>query len=255
LIYLGISAEMSVGRLPNGQADRGAMARFARAITGGDQMTVYHLSDDLGAINFNPFADVLVVDAESMRGVDVHVGSFGAILGLWVSENNHEVFLKNTTLGELTTTNFVNDFDGSKFIVGANNPGLAGDNGANLIVGTAFDDQLYGLGGADHIFGGSGEDSIHGGRGNDIINGNAGQDRIFGGSGGDTINGGGSGDSLHGDSGNDLLHGNGGPDRILGGGGNDWIFGDDGDDRLFGNGGNDHLFGGDGQDSIYGQGG
>src|SRR5262249_28141363 len=139
-------------------------------------MTVYRLSDDLGAINFNPFVDVLVVDATSMRSVHVEVSSLGAILGLLVSENNHEVFLKNTTLGELTTTNFINDFDGSKFIVGANNPGLAGDNGPNLIVGSDFDDKLYGLGGADHIFGGSGEDSIHGGRGNDTINGNTGHD-------------------------------------------------------------------------------
>src|SRR5579872_946550 len=68
-------------------------------------MTVYHLSDDLGAINFNPAHDVLVVDDTSMRDVSVQAGSYGAATGLWIFESNHQVFLKNVVIGQLSTHN------------------------------------------------------------------------------------------------------------------------------------------------------
>src|SRR5262245_41978542 len=119
-------------------------------------MTKYYLSDDLGAINFNPNVDILVIDDESMGEIRIEGGSLGAVQGLWIFEDDHEVFLKSVRIGQLTTKNFVNDYDHSKFIFGDNTTGLAGDGHANVLIGTAFGDKLWGAGGNDAIVGGAG---------------------------------------------------------------------------------------------------
>jgi Ca2+-binding RTX toxin-like protein len=47
--------------------------------------------------------------------------------------------------------------------------GLIGNNGANVLTGTVFDDTLYGNGGNDTLNGGSGNDTLNGGLGNDTF--------------------------------------------------------------------------------------
>ncbi|MBK4215823.1 hypothetical protein JJJ17_07795 [Paracoccus caeni] len=124
--------------------------------------------------------------------------------------------------------------------------------GADLIVGRARDEQLWGLGGDDTIFGAGGRDLIWGGSGADRILGGIGNDAVRGGFDNDTIYGQGGDDRLFGEAGHDLIAGGGGKDEIFGGIGDDRLSGDDGDDRLFGEAGNDTLAGGVGNDTLTG---
>ncbi len=83
---------------------------------------------------------------------------------------------------------------------------INGDNGNNVLNGTAFDDIINGLGGNDDLFG-------HGG--NDVLNGGNRRDDLDGGEGNDTLNGG---------NGRDTLRGGAGDDDITGGNGNDTVY-------------------------------
>ena len=66
------------------------------------------------------------------------------------------------------------------------NPPLAGPC-ANVIAGTAADDDLSGTDGGDRISGKGGADKIKGGAGDDCLRGGRGPDRVSGGEGDDTI--------------------------------------------------------------------
>jgi Ca2+-binding RTX toxin-like protein len=65
--------------------------------------------------------------------------------------------------------------------------------GGDVIIGSSFDNTIYGQDGNDDILGGGGNDLIYGGAGNDVINGNSGfrgaggNDRLFGGAGDDIL--------------------------------------------------------------------
>ncbi len=133
------------------------------------------------------------------------------------------------------------------------------------LIGTKYNDKVYGNTTSNLLFGGDGSDSIYAGSGNDSvytvgediisggndsINGGLGNDLIFGGSfGNDSIYGGEGDDSIYGGSGNDAfpasgpIVGNVGVDSIDAGEGNDLIFG--------GTIGEDSILGGDGNDTIY----
>jgi Ca2+-binding RTX toxin-like protein len=91
---------------------------------------------------------------------------------------------------------------------------LAGDAGANMLVGIGSDDTLLGNGGDDGLSGGDGADIISGGDGNDFIVGGDGNDAIFGGTGDDRIFGG---------DGNDVIEDGSGADNVFGGDGDDTI--------------------------------
>ncbi|MFM8524465.1 MAG: beta strand repeat-containing protein [Cyanobacteriota bacterium] len=67
---------------------------------------------------------------------------------------------------------------------------ILGNNGANALIGTAFDDILNGNAGNDSINGGAGSDSLNGGAGNDTLIGGGGNDLLDGGAGNDSMNGG-----------------------------------------------------------------
>ncbi|RCW87696.1 calcium-binding protein [Phyllobacterium bourgognense] len=58
------------------------------------------------------------------------------------------------------------------------------------VVGSQFNDRIYGTGEANNISGGGGSDNLLGGGGNDVINGGAGDDQLRGGEGNDTLTGG-----------------------------------------------------------------
>ena len=90
----------------------------------------------------------------------------------------------------------------------------AGDTYSNIrgVIGSQFDDVLYGNTAANTIQGGDGDDVLFGLDGADILLGWAGDD---------------------------LLHGGDKNDRLEGGDGNDWLFGGDGYDTLIGGAGAD----------------
>jgi Ca2+-binding RTX toxin-like protein len=158
------------------------------------------------------------------------------------------------------------------------------------VLGSAYDDRIYGD---------SSGNVLTGGRGNDVFRGDLNNDRIDGGEGRDTVlldtingsgvtvildNGAGVGtayyngeqdtlisiedlvatdfaDILWGSNADNLFHGGGsadqmhgadGGDELRGGSGNDELFGDAGRDRLFGDGDNDLLTGGADGDQLDG---
>ena len=98
---------------------------------------------------------------------------------------------------------------------------INGDNNADFLLGSPFDDVIKTFGGDDHINAGAGNDEVHAGSGNDNVFGNQGNDTIFGGSGNDTLRGAIGDDELFGGKGNDILDGGAGRDIMTGGSGHD----------------------------------
>lgn len=142
------------------------------------------------------------------------------------------------------------------------NDTIYGDANVNVLTGGAGQDTLAGQDGDDQLFGGDGNDALSGGNNDDELNGEAGDDRLFGNTGNDTINGGAGDDFTNGGDGDDTINGGDDDDNVLvGGNGNDTIHGDDGsdgingsdgDDMLYGDLGNDRLYGGTGLDQMWG---
>jgi Ca2+-binding RTX toxin-like protein len=114
-----------------------------------------------------------------------------------------------------------------------------GDNGINLITGTANADQVFARGGNDTVNTLAGADFVDAGNGNDTVNAGQGDDVVLGGNGNDILNG---------DGGDDVLLGGAGRDTLRGGTGDDVLVGGDGRDILIGGAGADHLEGGNGGD-------
>ncbi len=101
------------------------------------------------------------------------------------------------------------------------------------VLGSAFDDRLFGTSGRDFLRGGDGDDlligrggpdSLSGDSGNDDLRGNGGQDTLYGWDGDDTLDGGYGNDHIRGFAGDDTLIGGDGDDRLEGGYGSDfWV--------------------------------
>ncbi|PKQ00912.1 MAG: hypothetical protein CVT74_01820, partial [Alphaproteobacteria bacterium HGW-Alphaproteobacteria-13] len=123
------------------------------------------------------------------------------------------------------------------------------------VVGTSYNDWLYGSAGANKLYGGAGDDRLWGGAGADLLDGGAGEDTAdySGNYGAVWINlaaGTGTWNWAHGDV---LVS----IENVVGTSWGDWLYGSaeanklyggDGDDLLFGGGGNDFLDGGTGYD-------
>ncbi|MEX2253221.1 MAG: calcium-binding protein [Thermoleophilaceae bacterium] len=127
---------------------------------------------------------------------------------------------------------------------------INGNGGANLLIGTPFDDRIRGFGGRDRIRGLAGNDRISGGGARDRVLAGAGNDRVFGGTGNDRLRGGSGNDRIRGEGGNDRLFGDSGNDRLAGGRGRDGLFGNSGRDILRGGPSLDFLSGGRGIDDT-----
>ena len=126
-----------------------------------------------------------------------------------------------------------------------------------IVVGSAFADQITGGTGADTISGGSGNDTISGADGGDFLVGNAGNDVLNGGNGTDTISFAsatagvtvnmGTGTASDGDGGTDTilnfehLFGSGFADILRGGANNDTFSGGAGADSISGGAGFDYV--------------
>jgi hypothetical protein len=91
--------------------------------------------------------------------------------------------------------------------------GFIGTNFADVIVGTADNENFYGISGRDGndtISGGAGNDELYGEEGNDVLNGDAGNDSLYGGNNNDTLQGTNSGTGEY-----DYLEGGTGSDRFI----------------------------------------
>ena len=155
-------------------------------------------------------------------------------------------------------------------------PVIVGDDGDNVLTGTAIANDMHGLGGDDILAGAAGEDVLDGGEGNDTLDGGTGIDTAShasagrgvavslalagaqdtGGAGTDTLvsienlTGSAFDDELIGNAGANVLSGLAGNDRLHGADGADTLLGGDGDDILMGGVGPDVLDGGDGIDFV-----
>ncbi len=138
---------------------------------------------------------------------------------------------------------------------------LHGEAGNDVIFGEAGDDRIHGEAGIDTLMGETGDDEMHGGAGNDVLDTGEGDDTAYGGADDDDIQGQEGNDWLHGDAGDDTISGGDGNDDISGGDGNDYITGDQGFDSLDGDAGDDVILAGDqgsmirggqGDDTLYG---
>ncbi|WP_167626636.1 calcium-binding protein [Paracoccus luteus] len=89
---------------------------------------------------------------------------------------------------------------------------IDGTNGSEVLVGTYFSDDIYGL---------AGNDTLRGGFGADWLYGEAGNDRLFGGFQDDRLYGGDGADALYGEQGDDYFAGGAGGDLMVGGAGDD----------------------------------
>ena len=123
-------------------------------------------------------------------------------------------------------------FDGLGLVTASGD--IASDTLLNIevIVGTDFNDRLYGDNGASAFYGGDGADRLYGRNGNDTLYGEGGNDIILGGR---------DIDVLYGGDGNDQLRGNEGDDALIGGDGNDVLAGGSGGDILDGGAGIDRV--------------
>ena len=150
------------------------------------------------------------------------------------------------------------------------------------LIGTGFDDVLFGNDSANIIIGGDGADAIAGKGGNDTLDGGSGSDTLDGGAGFDLVTyasatsgisinlasgsagGGAAGDviisieEIIGSSHGDLILGNASRNQLYGGDGNDTLIGAgssaSGMDSLFGGAGDDSLSG-DGLNAVFFEGG
>ena len=132
------------------------------------------------------------------------------------------------------------------------------------VIGSAFDDFVYGADGGSVVELGDGndtfdndatlftEDLVNLGAGNDIARTGAGDDLVEGGAGNDLLQGEDGGDWLLGGEGNDLLIGGAGADQLDGGADADALFGGADGDSLNGGAGDDLLSGGTGDDLLDG---
>ena len=111
----------------------------------------------------------------------------------------------------------------------------AGDTftGVETLIGSAFNDRLYGDAGDNGLVGGAGNDSLFGRNGADMMDGGFGNDFLSGGNGDDVLLGGAGNDQLFGNAGDDMLFGGDGDDLMTGGvGGADMFDGGAGLDRV-----------------------
>jgi Ca2+-binding RTX toxin-like protein len=164
-----------------------------------------------------------------------------------------------------------------------------GDDGNNVVTGSALDNELYGLQGSDTIAGNDGNDTLVGGAGDDSLLGGASNDALFGEFfdevSNDTLDGGAGDDTLDGGAGNDVYIADSASDfagERFNGDGIDTVlastdyalfgsvfgienltltgaavqgFGDDGNNVVAGNGLGNLLFGNEGNDTLQGNGG
>lgn len=287
---LGISADLSTGRITDGFGDIDVVRNIENVHgtdladllngNGGDNRLVGERgSDTLNGAGGNDIllgrddADVLNGGAGDDEiwggaGADTIDGGTGQDLVRYL-EATGEV---NANL----TTGIVQDGYGTIDRL-TNIEDMHASSNDDSVVGSNSDNRLFGFGGADSILGQDGDDVILGGEGNDRLLGGNGDDEIWGEAGADTIDGGAGSDlvryldeargvsvdlstgvAIDGGQARDTLinienvHGSEHVDQIIGDSAANRLFGFAEDDEIYGNGGNDIILGGTGNDSLTG---
>ena len=107
------------------------------------------------------------------------------------------------------------EFRGASELLRADDDGarVAGEGGADRLLGGDCADRLLGGGGRDTLVGGAGDDNLKGGGGRDFLEGGGGDDKLIAGGGNDRLSGGRGADTLRGGGGRDTLEG--GADTFL----------------------------------------
>lgn len=171
-----------------------------------------------------------------------------------VERTNHSAV--EVIIGSAFSDNLVSCIDGGVLQGGDGNDVLRARRAdGNSLTGGDGDDRLFGGGILGVLQGGLGNDRLHagGGSGGSILDGGDGDDRLWGSRFDDTLLDAGAGnDRVWGGGGDDFLVGGLGDDDLRGGIGNDQLDAEDGIDRIFGQGGDDILNGGLGDDYLHG---
>jgi hypothetical protein len=110
--------------------------------------------------------------------IKINADSTGSAVFLSLAYENNNAFFLNTLTGLLLSIpkSLFDEIDENGVL-----PSSLGNSGNNTLIGTDFDDRLYGFGGNDSLIGGNGNDWLFGGIGNDTLIGGAGDDMFFGG--------------------------------------------------------------------------
>ena len=219
-------------------------------------MAVYRFSAlrDGQSLAFRPSSDFLSFDQSSISAADIRATASGAHTRIAVVSGPHagkDILLLNTTPLQLATSNtgFAN---GSRLLFGDNSPGQAGDNGDNVLNGSAGRDLMQGFGGNDSYFVSAG----------DILFDTGGVDHVSSSvswnlgaafenltlTGGAIEGGGNSADNvITGNAANNVLNGRAGNDTISGAAGNDVFNMSNGGAASYGA---DSIDGGEGFDTV-----
>jgi Ca2+-binding RTX toxin-like protein len=149
--------------------------------------------------------DTLAISTSGIADLDVLDGGLGTDTASFI-EFGHAIDVDLVTAGGRVLTSW-----GTSIIVASTNR-IGSLVAVENIIGSAFDDRLFGSTEANLIVSGDG---------NDLVDSRSGDDIIFGGNGNDTLRGGLGIDVLYGESGLDRLDGGLGSDTMVGGDGND----------------------------------
>lgn len=241
-----------------------------RGTSGDDTLTGTDLADHIRGMGGNDVIKGGLGDdlLEGGNGDDIFVGGEGA----------------DTMLGGRgrDLVDYSQEAGGAGIIVNLNgsqsNAGLASDTAIDTygntdildniqdVVGTAFNDVIYGGTHDNHLVGGDGDDELYGDAGNDVLDGGGGDDRFGGGPGADTIIGGEGFDRLgyqNAGSGIEVTFTGADSGTVIDGGGStdtfegvELVFGSTYDDTFFGAVGSSQTFIGlQGNDTFNGNGG
>ncbi|MFB2552625.1 calcium-binding protein [Ensifer soli] len=199
---------------------------YDRIATGAGSDTVVYAPHDAGEVDtvtdFNVATDKIDLRAFNISSFEtvkdlLSIGPGGSTqIRISFDGISTEVVLQRTDRSQLTAANFVFDLVAQ----------------TDRLVGSEYDDDMFGALGNDGLSGGNGNDRLYGEDGDDVLSGATGTSEAD--------------KSLY--DGDDTLSGGVGNDRLYGGGGQDVLRGGAGDDQLFGQNGNDTLFGGAGDD-------
>ncbi|SFC57631.1 calcium-binding protein, partial [Tropicimonas isoalkanivorans] len=212
----------------------GTLAPSYTSISGNDVIFEFTVSLDPGESASIAYFAVQSYDPDAMgTALEVLSGSMNQMMREGISADTAAQLL-NYSIGVEVPVNFF------------------GDEGDDLLAGSALDDTFISLEGDDVILAMGGNDTIDTGDGDDVADCGAGNDVADGGAGDDMLLGGDGDDTLNGGEGNDRLVGGAGNDSLDGGAGKDWLLCEDGADTASGGGGRDQILGGDGADTLYG---